>query len=179
MHRSDRALEIMAKRTPWIMRGPSAIRVSASPIPLPTRLASTNPRPMIPCTDTEAIAIPPPFTDRWANFVGTSGSGSRIAGSDRGERTLAADDRQIIWGNRSAYSASEWLIGPPLLSSGAARCGQILAIAWPDTLNCAANRVAAMGYSYVGWVQHGFHEQAGGRADVVGPSAATPRRYAR
>ena len=36
-------------------------------------------------------------------------------------------------------------------------------MAWPDTLNCAANRVAAMGYSYVGWVQHGFHEQAGAR----------------
>jgi hypothetical protein len=47
--------------------------VSAPPVPLPTRLAPTNPGAMTPCTDTKAaIARPCPFTDRWANFVGTS-----------------------------------------------------------------------------------------------------------
>jgi hypothetical protein len=46
--------------------------VSASPIPLPTRLASTNPCAITPCADTIwAIARGrAPLTDRWAKFVG-------------------------------------------------------------------------------------------------------------
>jgi hypothetical protein len=66
--------------SPWV-QPPSAfhqhkhrptIPVSASPIPLATRLAATTPCAMKSCTDTKAIARPAPFTDSWANFAGTS-----------------------------------------------------------------------------------------------------------
>ena len=45
---------------------------SGSRIPLPTRLASTNPRELTPCADTPwAIARGrAPLTDKWAKFVG-------------------------------------------------------------------------------------------------------------